>query len=220
MVVVFDLDDTLYPESAYALSALQAVGELGEARLGMAGFAMELHRLFNSGHRTKLFQTAIASMNRPAPTAEDLDLFLTTYRNHRPDCLEWYPDALGLVKDLYARYPLAIISDGYLPTQKLKAEALGVGEWFNPVIFTEELGRKYWKPAARAYELIMKTFPGESYVYIGDNRAKDFIAPRALGWNTVCVRRSDGIHRDALAPVNGAAHHEVDDLSAAASIIA
>jgi putative hydrolase of the HAD superfamily len=219
MVVVFDLDDTLYPETAYALSALQAVGEVGEARLGLTGFALVLQRLFKSGLRTKLFQTAIAELNRPAPTSEDLDLFLGTYRNHRPVRLDWYPDALELVTHLHARCPLGIISDGYLPTQRLKAEALGAGKWFNPVIFTEELGREYWKPSARAYESIMMTFPGESYVYIGDNLAKDFIAPRALGWNTICVRRPDGIHKDALALADGSARHEVADLSSVAAIL-
>ena len=219
MVVVFDLDDTLYPESAYVLSALEETGRLGEERLGLVGFTLALLRLFKSGKRTKLFQTAVEEMNRPALTGETLDLLLTTYRNHQPVRLAWHPDALELVKALHARYPLAIISDGYMPTQKLKAEALGAAQWFSPIIFTEELGREYWKPSARAYESIMQSFPGESFVYIGDNLAKDFIAPRALGWNTICVHRADGIHKDAFAPADGAARHDVDDLTSVADLL-
>jgi putative hydrolase of the HAD superfamily len=219
MVVVFDLDDTLYPESAYVLSALQAVGELGEARLGLNGFAAALRRLFESGQRTKLFQTAIAELNRPEPTTEDLDALLTAYRHHRPERLDWHPDALALVKALHARHPLAIISDGYLPTQRLKADALGVDRWFTPVVFTEEFGRAHWKPSPRAFESVMQAFPGENFVYIGDNLAKDFVAPRALGWNTVYVRRPDGIHKDALPPDRGVPRHEVSDLSAAAALL-
>lgn len=218
MVVVFDLDDTLYPESAYVLSALQAVGELGEDRMGLTGFALALRRLFESGQRTKLFQTAFAELNRPAPTAEDLEALLAAYRNHRPARLDWHPDALGLVKALHARYPLAIISDGYMPTQRLKAEALGVDRWFTHVVFTEEFGRAFWKPSARAFESVMQTFPGENFVYIGDNLAKDFVAPRALGWNTIYVRRPDGIHKDALPPAHGAPRHKVSDLAEAASL--
>ena len=101
MVVVFDLDDTLYPESAYVLSALEEVGRLGEQRLGLVGFASVLLRLFKSGKRSKLFQTAIEEMNRPALTGESLDLLLTAYRNHQPVRLDWHPDALELVKALH-----------------------------------------------------------------------------------------------------------------------
>jgi putative hydrolase of the HAD superfamily len=219
MVVVFDLDDTLYPESAYVLSALRAVGELGESRLGLTGFTAALRRLFESGQRTQLFQTAIAELNRPAPTAEDLEVLLAAYRNHRPERLDWHPDALVLVQALHARHPLAIISDGYMPTQRLKAEALGVDRWFTPVVFTEEFGRAFWKPSAHAFESVMQAFPGESFVYIGDNLAKDFVAPRALGWNTVYVRRPDGIHKDALPPANGTPRYEVSDLASAAALL-
>ena len=219
MVVVFDLDDTLYPESAYVLSALRAVGELGEDRMGLTGFAAALRRLFESGQRTHLFQAAIAELNRPVPTAEDLETLLAAYRQHRPERLDWHPDALALVQALHVRHPLAIISDGYMPTQRLKAEALGVDRWFTPVVFTEELGREHWKPSTMAFESVMQAFPGEQFVYIGDNLAKDFVAPRALGWNTVFIRRPDGIHRDALPPAHGAPRYEVSDLSAAAALL-
>ena len=34
------------------------------------------------------------------------------------------------------------------------------------------------------------------FVYVGDNPAKDFVAPRALGWRTVRVRRHGQLHHE------------------------
>lgn len=34
----------------------------------------------------------------------------------------------------------------------------------------------------------MSKFPGKTYTYIGDNIAKDFVAPKALGWQTICLK--------------------------------
>ena len=40
-------------------------------------------------------------------------------------------------------------------------------------------------------------------VYVGDNVAKDFVAPRRLGWKTVRIRRGDGLYEDSAVAENG-----------------
>jgi putative hydrolase of the HAD superfamily len=41
----------------------------------------------------------------------------------------------------------------------------------------------------------MRDMPAERYVYVGDNPAKDFIAPNQLGWITIGLRgNSRNIH--------------------------
>jgi putative hydrolase of the HAD superfamily len=89
---------------------------------------------------------------------------------------------------------LELISDGYLPTQRNKAAALRLEQWIPRPIFTEELGRQEWKPSPRAFELLMARHPGERFAYVADNPAKDFIAPRALGWLSVRIRRVNGVY--------------------------
>lgn len=38
------------------------------------------------------------------------------------------------------------------------------------------------------YEFLMRLYPNASgFMYVGDNPKKDFIAPNALGWETVCL---------------------------------
>ena len=58
--------------------------------------------------------------------------------------------------------------------------------------------------------------PGDRYVYIGDNLAKDFVAPNALGWSSVWVdrpaHRRHRIHKHTEAPTGGAPQYTVHDL--------
>ncbi len=70
MIVVFDLDDTLYPESAYALSALTAAGRFAQAEFGWDAFAAKLTELFASGGRRELFQVAARDLGLNPPTEQ------------------------------------------------------------------------------------------------------------------------------------------------------
>jgi putative hydrolase of the HAD superfamily len=119
---------------------------------------------------------------------------------------------LEIVPELAKIYPLGLISDGYLPVQSHKANALGAQRWFKEIIFTEELGRKHWKPALTAFNLMMKRFPGEKYIYIGDNPRKDFVAPRQLGWKTIQILRPDGQHSALSDQPQAPADYQITDL--------
>jgi putative hydrolase of the HAD superfamily len=196
MVIAFDLDDTLFPESAYAVSALGAVGRLAAQAYGWEDYGAKLLELHAGGNRTNLFQAAARGLGYDSISAEQVAACLACYRGHQPARLPWYPDALVAVRALHPRHPLELISDGYLPTQPNKAVALGLEQWIPRPIFTEELGRQYWKPSARAFELVMARHPGEQFAYVADNPAKDFIAPRALGWLSIRIRRLNGVYAD------------------------
>ena len=61
--IVFDLDDTLYPERAYVLSGFRAVAAWAAGELGLPvtqGFA-ELRRLFDDGVRGDTFNRWLES---------------------------------------------------------------------------------------------------------------------------------------------------------------
>ena len=203
MVIVFDLDDTLFPESAFAASALAAVGRLASQAYGWDDYGDRLAALHAAGHRPDLFQAAAKESGRSPLTAEQLVAFLACYREHRPSVLPWFADASEAFRVLSPRFPFELISDGYLPTQRHKASALGLEQWIRRPVFTEELGRQHWKPSPMAFRLIMERHPGETFAYVADNPAKDFIAPRALGWLSVRIRRPDGVYADAADAPGG-----------------
>ena len=60
LVLVFDLDDTLYPERQFALSGFAAAGSWAEAELGITGLAADMTRLLDGGHLGELFRIALA----------------------------------------------------------------------------------------------------------------------------------------------------------------
>jgi putative hydrolase of the HAD superfamily len=69
----------------------------------------------------------------------------------------------------------------------------------NACIFCEDLGPNGYKPSSAPYQIFMQKFEhlklsGDRFIYIGDHPEKDFIGARALGWQTIRVRRSDGLH--------------------------
>ena len=209
MVVVFDMDDTLFPEQAFVLSALTAVGDYAFKNWGTAGFASEAIALFQAGHRKDIFQQAFHRLGLESLSAAQADELLLAYRTHTPATLPWFPDALRVVQVLSKQFSLCLISDGFLPTQRNKAKALEVERWIPGPIFTEELGREYWKPSPKAYELVMQRHPGQNFMYVADNASKDFIAPNALGWRTVQIRRSVGQYRDTPAAPHGQPQHVI-----------
>lgn len=203
MVIVFDLDDTLFPESAFAVSALAEVGRLAGQAYGWDDYGDRLAALHAAGRRPDLFQAAATESGRSPLTAGQLSALLACYREHRPDMLPWYADASEAFRVLHSRCPFELISDGYLPTQRHKAAALGLERWIRRPVFTEELGRQHWKPSPMAFRLIMERHPGETFAYVADNPAKDFIAPHALGWLSVRIRRPDGVYADAVDAPGG-----------------
>jgi putative hydrolase of the HAD superfamily len=64
---------------------------------------------------------------------------------------------------------------------------------------------------------------GVRLVYVGDNPAKDFLAPNQLGWTTVQVKRPTTehrrIHATAVAPAGGEAHHQIASLDALETLL-
>lgn len=212
-VLVFDLDDTLYPESDFVRSALRAAGHHAGSSWGMVGMAEEALRLFSSGKRQQIFQDAHRAAGYGELNDDRAAELLRVYREHKPAKLEWFVDARQAVRELSSRHPLELISDGYLPTQANKFEALGAGVWIPNPIFTEAMGRDFWKPSPRAFEEVMRRHPGARFVYIADNPAKDFVAPRKLGWHSIQVARPGGVYAGVPAHPQGAPDIVVPDLS-------
>jgi putative hydrolase of the HAD superfamily len=208
-VVALDMDDTLFDERDYVISGFHAVA----AHLGEPRFTDAACQIFAGGERARVFDRALEQIGISSdPTV--ITECLAAYRSHHPT-IKLRDDAEWLFEHLAPSMGLALITDGYLQTQRLKLAALGVAGRFDCLIFTDELGREHWKPSALPYRKVceaLQTAPAEC-VYIGDNPAKDFVRAKELGWLTVQVSREEGIHRDLAPPASHRAHHEVATLS-------
>lgn len=214
-IIVFDLDDTLYPERDYARSGLLAAGEVARRELAIDRLGELSVELFDAGRRGDVFHEALRMLGYADRSAGIVPMLVDAYRNHRPQ-LRLFPDVAAALPGLSCLGRLAILSDGYLPPQRLKVQALRLEAICNPVVYTEELGREFWKPSQRGFIAIEATCgvkPAEC-IYVGDNPKKDFIAPRARGWKTVRIRRSDTEHGAVDAAEGHDADVQLDDFNA------
>jgi len=199
-LVVFDLDDTLYLERDFVRGGFRAVGEYLRRRRGVRGFFRAAWRRFTAGERALIFDRVLAEKGvEPAPGL--VRKLLSIYRAHRPS-LRLCADARRFLERPPEGVELAVITDGRLPVQRAKVRALGVDKLVEEIVCTGRWGPRYAKPHPRAFRLLERRFrrTGSDCVYIGDNPAKDFPAPRERGWASVRLRRPAGLYAGAAAP--------------------
>ena len=205
--VVFDLDDTLYAEREYVRSGYRAVAAcLREARGLDERFEQWLWARFESGRRERAFD-ALSEHFGLGLTREEIARLVAVYREHSPG-IRPYDGAPELLAGLRGRVRLGLLSDGFLPAQDRKLEALGMRGVFDAVVWTEALGRsrECWKPSGAGFEAVAAALgaPHEACAYVADNPAKDFVAPNALAWRTVQLLHAGQLHADSPAPPGGA----------------
>ncbi len=193
--VIFDLDDTLYPEIGYVRSCMRAVAEF--AASGDAEKADKYRKIADVTCDKSAFGVIDRFADEIGASAARIPEFVETYRGCEPK-IELYPDVLPCLNELKARgVKSALLTDGRPDGQRKKIAALGIADKFDKIIVTDELGEDYRKPNERAYKMICEEFgvtPDETAV-VGDNPTKDF-AIGGQGFRTVRVMR-DGLYKDA-----------------------
>jgi len=213
--VIFDLDDTLYDEIDYVKSGLAAVAAHLAGRLGGPSpedIYLALWAQFKAGNREKTFNAALESLG--ATYDEQLIRELVQhYRTHSPDIV-LPAESRQVLDELGKKYTLALLSDGFLPAQKLKVRALAIERYFQTILYTEELGREFWKPSPAGFERILTTLntTPQQAVYVADNQLKDFIAPNQLGMATIQLIRPNRIHTQTCDHPNARAQHTLSRL--------
>jgi len=202
--VVFDLDDTLYPERLYVRSGYRAVAEHLRSALGSRRrFEDWLWGRFNRGQAAGAFDALNEHFDLGLSRTRIGEL-VDVYRRHRPD-IRCFDGIEELLERLGAGCRLGLLTDGFMPGQRLKLDALKLRPFFDAVVFTEEMGRRCWKPSPAGFRRISELLetPHASCAYVADNPAKDFVAPNALGWRTVQYLQPRQIHAAKAAPEGG-----------------
>ena len=196
-LVVFDLDDTLYPEQQFVDGGLAAVAVYlaGKYNLSTQQVLGDMVELFDAGQRGAIFQTVLKDRNMDFDQAL-IDQAVQVYRQHRPE-LTLFDDAARALKALGRLKKLAILTDGYLQVQSSKAQALGLDKLVDQIVYTDTWGAQDWKPSPRGFLFLQNHFsvPPERCIYIADNVRKDFIGPNQLGWQTLIVKRPENLYQ-------------------------
>ena len=219
--VIFDLDDTLISEKEYVRSGFRqvAINISDEYKLDMNEVYKLLLDIFEEDSKN-VFNRALNKLNI-SYEIEYIKKLIDIYRGHKPD-IKLYDDAKYILDILYKKgIKLGIITDGYKITQRKKLEALNIDNYFECIVVTDELGREFWKPHSRPYE-IMKDKLNLDYdemVYVGDNLSKDFVTANKLGMKTVFINRIEGVYSEIEIDEEYLASLEVTNLRKLESIL-
>lgn len=194
--VVFDLDDTLISEKEYIKSGFNEVSckISSDHDLDSKVVYKVMYSEFEI-HSKNVFNRALDRLN--IDYNEDYILSLVEcYRSHKPN-IKFYEDVVACVRTLKEQeIKTGIITDGYGITQKAKLEVLEAYELFDNIIITDELGREFWKPHPKAFELMVEklNIKFNEMVYIGDNPKKDFYISSIYPIMTIRINREQSLY--------------------------
>lgn len=221
--VIFDLDDTLFDEIDFVRSGFRAaarhISTLSDYYSPDDAFDL-IWKCFLTGERGSTFNLALAELGF-SDDPSLVDKLVEVYRTHTPTLI-LPPDSRNVLEELTGKYTLGLLTDGFLPTQRLKVQALSIERYFDAIVYTEELGREHWKPSPRGFETLLQmlgTLP-EQAACVGDNESKDFIAPNRLGLLTIQLLRPAGLHRQPSPLPDAAPKLKIDKIDRLITILA
>ena len=210
--VLFDLDDTLYEEMTFVESGFHAVSThiSNKFNFNKAEVHSSLMGILSKHGRGRVFNKCLEHYGLyNSDLVKDM---VEVYRSHHPDiCLD--PDAISTLKGLRMRgIKLGVITDGLCSVQKNKVRALGLKELVDIIIYTDEIGKEYWKPHSIAFQLAANSLEIEPHeaIYVGNDPTKDFAGPNSIGMQSVHLcRNKHPIEKSCNASIHIAGLDEV-----------
>lgn len=184
MIIVFDLDDTLYDEITFVKSGFFEVANYLEREFSLPQkqtFNFMIQRL-NEG-RGKIFDDTL--LNFGLFSKKGVERCLSVYRKHQP-YIQLDVEADNCLKR-FSKYPIYIVTDGNKLVQKNKLVALGLNDRVKFSYITHRYGIRNAKPSPFCFQHIChrENVEPNQVVYIGDNPNKDFVGIKPLGFKTV-----------------------------------
>lgn len=193
--VVFDLDDTLYSEKQYVRSGYLKIADK------IFHDPMIYEQLWKAFINKE--QAIDAVLKRNGIYSEELrDKCLDVYRNQDPD-VNLYDGVEEMLVGLREHnVKVGIITDGRANGQRKKIKSLGLEQFADEIIVTDELAGNgnvnlFRKPNTIAFEIMRKRWSValDDMVYVGDNYNKDVTAAKRMGIDCVYVNNADGLYR-------------------------
>jgi putative hydrolase of the HAD superfamily len=188
MILVFDLDDTLYDERTFVMSGFAAVAQVLSPISGRSESALveRMVEIMERSGRGLIFNYLLEELSID-------DEFLVTacvkaYREHEPRIS--LPTAHRRVLERLQGFPKYVVTDGNPGVQERKVRALGLESIFKEFFYTWAFGEQAAKPSLQCFHMICEKeqAPLSEIVYIGDDPSKDFVALKRAGAHTIRVR--------------------------------
>lgn len=193
--IIFDLDDTLYPEREFVLSGFRSVSRWVEQNIeiSFADAYGQLFQFFEEDSHGHAFDRFLE--DHGIWSASILQEMVGIYRGHRPE-ISSFPEVPDMLAWLGKRFRIGLLSDGYLDVQQRKLDALGLEHCFDAVVFSDKWGKDAWKPNTYPFNVMLEIFGvrAAQAVYVADNPVKDFLGARRAGMSSIRLRLAGGIY--------------------------
>jgi putative hydrolase of the HAD superfamily len=189
LIIVFDLDDTLYDELSYILGGFRAVARY-LSRMHHQDDEKIFKRLCDVKRkmgRGKVFDIVLDEIGIKSNTA--VKQCLAVYRAHKPK-IALHQDADACLNRL-KHLQLCIVTDGNKIVQQRKIRALRLGRRIAHSYITHQYGLRNAKPSPYCFLKIceQERVPPNAVIYVADNPLKDFVGIKPLGFKTIRILR-------------------------------
>lgn len=206
--IFIDLDDTIWDFHANAKSSLSEIYESRHLNRYFDSFEqyfsiyakrnLELWELYGKGVITKDYLSQ-ERFRYPLQQVGVDDALLAhaigvEYLEMLPSRTALVPYAIELLEHLHPRYPLTIVSNGFVEVQYKKLRSAGLEHYFTHVVLSEEA--KALKPDKRIFEHAMKlngAKPSE-VLMIGDSYEADIVGAQNAGIDHVWLNSANRVH--------------------------
>lgn len=204
--VIFDMDDTLYPERRFALSGFAAVARAVGVQAGIE--AHEAFRVLSGamrrGRRRVALQLLCQHYGLPETMVSEL---VHVIRAHAPR-LRLPRLTTSVLRALRPAWRLGVLTNGEPAIQMRKIEALGLDVMVDQIVLAAEHGAGTGKPDPAPFLAMSDRLgvePGRC-VFVGDDPACDIAGANRVGMRSVQIRVPD------RSPQPGGSGHEPDVL--------
>lgn len=212
-VIVFDLDDTLYPEIEFVQSGFASVAgylhALHPKHSKESLYTLMLQEL-EKNERGKVFDVVLEHLG--CKTKQMVRKALSIYRLHTPTLT--LPQKSREILEYYSNQniPLYIVTDGNKIVQNNKIQALDVAPFIKTSFITHRYGKIHAKPSPYCFVKIAEKegVKYEDIVYIADNSNKDFVGIKKLGFRTIRIKQ--GMFQNVQNPKEYQAECEIESL--------
>jgi putative hydrolase of the HAD superfamily len=197
MILIFDLDDTLYPEISFVKSGFSEVAKFLNVEFGLNYIDSldELLEILSSHGRGAVFDIFLRKYNLFSKKL--VKRCISKYRLHVPS-IQLYTEASEFLET--ANYKMYLVTDGNKIVQRNKIKALNIRSYFQKILITHEYGIQFSKPSLHCFEIIKRkeNCSWTDLIYVADNPTKDFVNLNLVGSTT--GRVLSGSYRSLVVP--------------------
>lgn len=192
MIIVFDLDDTLYEEKTFVYSGFSEVAKWIStmSNINPSEILDFMVEDLSINGRGEIFNKVLDKYY--VKTKKNIVKCVSIYRMHKPN-IKLDLDVINLLLELRKDFRLYIVTDGNKLVQNNKIKSLSLDNYVEKAFITYRYGLAASKPSLKCFEIIknMENVDWQDIVYIGDNPNKDFVNLNKVNAITIRVLQGD-----------------------------